>query len=292
MGIIKFNTKYVEVDKIHNGEKLFQFLVKNVDKKVPKSAIMKWIRTGQVRINGKRAKPFVRLKEGEKVRIPPHYIDTDPIKEDSKNPFVLKKLFENEDFLVLEKPPNLCVQPGKKVEDSVYDRLKLIYGNDFYLVHRLDKETSGLLLVAKNYSYLQYLQHLWKENLITKVYLAWISSSVQWENWKKLEDELIIDDKKYPAVAYAKTIIKEKEKTLVAVKLQTGRKHQIRIQLAKRGYPVIGDKKYGHKSSDQGLLLHASYLSWDNFSFLSIPKWKGCYKVKEELILELTHLKS
>ncbi len=292
MGVIKFDTRYITVDKAHSGEKLFQFLCKVVDKKVPKSAIMKWIRTGQVRINSKRAKPYVRIKEGERIRIPPHYIDIQPLKENSRNPFDLKKVFENEDFLVLDKPPMLCVQPGKDVEDSVYHRLKRVYGNNFYLVHRLDKETSGLLIIAKSYSYLQHLQKLWFEDKIKKLYLAWVNGNTSWWNWTELEEDIEIDGKMYHAISYVKTLKNQKKYSLVMVKLSTGRKHQIRIQLAKRDLPVVGDKKYGTKGYHQGLLLHAFYLAWDEYSFYSKPRWLNEFEVSEEMIKSLLKFKN
>ncbi len=284
---VKFNTKYIIVQKNNEGEKLFQFIMRQLDNKIPKSAVMKWIRTGQIRVDGKRSKPFSRLKKGQKIRIPPYFLDEKLIKEKSTNPFDLKKVYEDEDLIVLVKPPNLCVQPGKNVEDSVYHRLKSTYGTNFYLVHRLDKETSGLLLIAKSYSYLQHLQKLWLENKMRKIYLAWVNSPTNWWKWKKLEDILIINKKKYYASCYAKTLRNNNNSSLLVILLNTGRKHQIRIQLANRNRPIIGDKKYGGKGSNQGLLLHAYLLSWENISFSYPPMWKAPYNITEKDILNI-----
>jgi 23S rRNA pseudouridine955/2504/2580 synthase len=282
------NTKVVTITNKESGQKLYQFLERYLNKQVPRSALMKWIRTGQVRVDGKRAKPFERIFEGQRVRIPPHKINNFTQLSDSseKNPFLLKKIYEDDKLLVLYKPPSLATQPGKNLKDSVYHRLKACYPIHVpYLVHRLDKETSGLLLVAKTYTYLRYLQNLLAQGKIKKIYLAWVNGNTYWSNWRRIEDsfEEYRDGKRrqVKAVSFVKTLENREDKSLVAVSLVTGRKHQIRIQLSLRNHPIIGEKKYAYLPSSQGLLLHAYLLKWDDKTFSCLPPWRGKFKVSK-----------
>ncbi len=284
----KINT--VIVSKKASGQKLYQFLEKYLNKQVPRSAIMKWIRTGQVRLDGKRTKPFERIYQGQEVRIPPHSMEDVAYTTNTsdKNPFLLKKIYEDENLLVLYKPPYLPTQPGKNIVDSVYHRVKRMYPKDPpYLVHRLDKHTSGLLLLAKNYLYLQHIQELLQKRKITKVYLAWVLGTTNWSNWTKIKDDFFEhrDNKKRKvnAISFVKTLENKKSNSLVAVSLVTGRKHQIRIQLSKRGHPIIGEKKYAHISSSQGLLLHAYLLKWDKHKFTCPPPWTDIFHVGPDI---------
>ncbi len=282
---------FIVVSSRHSGEKLYQFIEKQVKKQIPRSAIMKWIRTGQVRVDGKRAKPFQRIYEGQKIRVPPHQTKELPpvVSKIEPNPFLLKIVYEDTQVMVLEKPPNLPTQPGKGIEDSVYHRLKKMYGEEVpYLVHRLDKETSGLLLVAKTYSSLRHLQNLWRKNKIKKVYLAWVAGITRWRKWRRLEDIFMEERdsavKEVKAISMVKTLKAKGNKSLVGVYLVTGRKHQIRIQMSKRSFPIIGERKYAKIGCPQGLLLHSTLLIWDNKHLESIPPWLGEFKVGKNLL--------
>ncbi len=283
----------VDVSSRDGGQKLYQFIEKYVNKQVPRSAIMKWIRTGQVRVDGKRAKPFQRIKQGQQIRIPPYRVEGDsPLiegRDHSSNPFLLRIVYEDPQVMVLVKPPNLPTQPGRAIKDSVYHRLKRQYPRETpYLVHRLDKETSGLLLVAKTYSYLRYLQGLWKENKIKKVYLAWIRGEPRWREWTRLRDVFVEErdgrQKEVRAIAFVRSLEVRKGRSLVAVSLVTGRKHQIRRQMATRGMPIIGERRYSHVPCGQGLLLHSCLLAWDTIHLISIPPWFGEYRVDKEIM--------
>lgn len=281
----------VLVSQAESGQKLIQFLSRRLEGDIPRSALMRWIRTGQVRVDRARSKPFVRVCVGQEIRIPPYVPQSKaPISPQwEANPFVLSTVFEDDNFLVLAKPPGLATQPGTGLKDSVHDRLLVRYPASRWrpsLVHRLDKETSGLLLVAKSYAYLQHLQGLLKQRQIRKVYLAWVSGSVSWPNWVRLEDNFTKMGQKgksagkdLKAESYAKTLHEQDGLTLVALRLITGRKHQIRIQLATRGFPVIGDPKYGVGRSGQGLLLHAFRLQFDSMHFELPPPWTGRFTV-------------
>lgn len=295
---MKSGVQYLTVIPSESGQKLMQFIDRRLQGQVPRSALLRWIRTGQVRVDKSRARPFVRIKTGQQIRIPPHTRqEKNLIQRDNKtNPFDLKIVYEDEKLLVLAKPPNLSTQPGSGVEDSVIDRVKLIYADYKWrpaLVHRLDKPTSGLLILAKSYDYLQHLQKLWKKGLINKIYLAWLEGSTHWNTWEKIEDTLFLGEKnptkvhkpkKVVARCLVKSLINKKGKSLVAINLLTGKKHQIRLQMAKRGSPVIGDTKYGKNKCGQGLLLHACHLSWEDHSFTLPPPWLDPFAVPQSFL--------
>ncbi len=289
----------VRVAEAESGQKLVQFLSRRVEGRIPRSALMRWIRTGQVRVDRSRSKPFDRVFAGQEIRIPPYQADSsEPIAPArDANPFVLSTVYEDSRLLVLAKPPGLATQPGSGLNDSVHDRIAARFGSHSWqpsLVHRLDKETSGLLLVAKSYAYLQHLHRLWKKGDVTKVYLAWVPGSGPWKAWSKLTDTLPGPEhkgrrpaKSVKAESWVKIIYEKDGLSLVAVRLITGRKHQIRLQLATRGLPVLGDQKYGDDRSGQGLLLHAYSLRFDGLCFELLPPWKGRFQVPKELVQDL-----
>lgn len=286
--------QHIEVSSAEDGQKLFQFLDRRLQGEIPRSALMRWIRTGQVRIDRSRCKPFSKVHYGQMVRIPPYSrenLDAGPVvKTGKENPFLLRTVYEDNHVLVLAKPSNLPSQPGKKQNDSVSERIEKMYANSDWipaLVHRLDKDTSGLLLLAKTYNYLQYLQNIWSGGKVRKVYLAWVDAETKWREWTRIKDVMDQkrDSERYRVTAVSSVITLERRKgmSLLAVALHTGRKHQIRIQLQKRGLAIIGDQKYQAPASGQGLLLHAWHLSWDNYSFTLPPPWIGPYQVGEEI---------
>jgi 23S rRNA pseudouridine955/2504/2580 synthase len=160
------------------------------------------------------------------------------------------------------------------------------------LVHRLDMETSGLLLLAKSYAMLRDLQDLWRQGEVCKIYLAWVEGETGWPRWSTLEDRLqqsvsrrkVTTQRTVEARSRVVTLKRIQGCSLVAVHLLTGRKHQIRIQLSRRGHPVLGDRKYGGRSSGQGLLLHACHLSWKGRAFTLEPPWTKDFSVDGELL--------
>jgi 23S rRNA pseudouridine955/2504/2580 synthase len=288
---------HVTVTRPESGQKLIQFLERAVEGKIPRTALMRWIRTGQVRVDGSRVKPFHRVKEGQDVRIPPHTAGEEPPLSNgtASNPFLLRKVYEDRDLLVVAKPPNLPTQPGSRQTDSVVDRVRQAYSRAEWmptLVHRLDMETSGLLLLAKSYAMLRDLQVLWRQGEVCKIYLAWVEGETGWTRWSNLEDRLqqsvsrrkVTTLRTVEARSRVVTLKRIQGCSLVAVHLLTGRKHQIRIQLSRRGHPVLGDRKYGGRSSGQGLLLHAWHLSWQGRAFTLEPPWTKDFAVDGELL--------
>ena len=300
----------VSVTTAEAGQKILQFLQRRVGKEVPKGALMKWIRKGHVRVNKGRVKPFDRIEEGDVVRIPPYHLAdgaTDALvhnAELSSNNTIetwrgktltgtgnagdceangLDVLSRTQDVLVLHKPAGLPVQPGSGHADSIATRLKMAFrGADFCPApaHRLDKNTSGILLVGLSYKGLRFLQDGFADgHAIAKEYLAWVQG--RWDGTKSvvLEDSLAklsqLNDSGFRNVGKPKDkvhavgaggklarcsvcpVLVRDDASLLLVTLHTGRTHQIRVQLSTRGYPLVGDPKYGGPRCSQGLLLHA-----------------------------------
>ena len=290
------------------GQKLLQFLQRRVEKDVPKSAIMRWIRTGQVRVNKGRVKPFVRVEENDIVRIPPYTTEsTVPEKSGTSDDTaqslkeqlagILPVVAEDEGLLVIHKPVGLPVQPGTGHTDAVTTRLKAACTNATFSptpAHRLDKNTSGLLLVATSYARLQELHGLFRnEHAIGKHYLAWVEGC--WESpapielHDVLEKESDTDGKERvhsrqtgkEARCTVHPLVLLPEKSLLHIELQTGRTHQIRVQLATRKHPIIGDTKYGATPNPQGMLLHAWRIVLPKETFIRLPDWKKPFIVSK-----------
>lgn len=263
------------------GQKLLQFLERRMH--VPGPGLHRWIRTGQVRVNSKRAKAFDRLHMGDVVRLPPfafsqaRAVHDTPVPEALPMPFV-PVLVESDAVLICCKPAGLPVHAGTGHADSLAARLHAHYAGSAFMptpAHRLDKATSGLLLIAKTYAALRLIQEaLGDADRLTKTYLAWVGG-----NWPH-DHPVVLRDHLHKATSpdglermhtthadgalallTARRIATRQHASLLQIDLHTGRTHQIRAQLAARGHPLIGDPKYGGPACPQGMLLHAWGLS-------------------------------
>lgn len=253
---------YIVVTLAAEGQRIDNFLFKTF-KNIPKSRFYKLIREGQLRVNKKRTKPDYKLQPNDIIRIPPLYgVEKSSIvrvplywQEQLKQAI----LVEQEDFLVLNKPAGIAVHGGTADPYGVIEALRQLFpaNPSLELVHRLDKETSGCLLIAKNRQALLGLQQLFKSRKIEKHYLLlvhgkWPASLTEvtaslvrgelggGQRGVRIEAEGKISKTYFTLIEHL-----QHQRSLVKADLQTGRMHQIRVHAAQSGYPIIGDKKYG-----------------------------------------------
>lgn len=257
---VSSKVKLTVVENEEVGRRLDNFLQSNL-KNVPKSLVYKIIRDGQVRVNGGRKKPAYRVCLADKVRIPPVYI-----KSNLKTEIPFKRLeeidraiiFENDHYLVVDKPPGIASHGGTGVHYGVIEILRQLrpYAARLDLAHRLDKETSGCLLIAKSLRALHAFQTANNENRVSKKYKALLMGKVP-INLKKIESNLgisrgsnghrqahVLGSGKYACTIIEKKILYGKH-TLAFLRLETGRMHQIRAHCLHVGFPIAGDREYG-----------------------------------------------
>jgi 23S rRNA pseudouridine1911/1915/1917 synthase len=268
-------TKSLIVEKRFEKERLDKFLQYNL-KSISRNKIYHLIKEGKIKVNGELKKPSYRLKYKDKI-----LVEIEKIKNNLE-PFNLEVeiIYEDDNIIVVNKPSGLTVHPSSPgchktlVNALIYMKKKLSKINLLRpgIVHRLDKETSGVMVVAKDgFSYLNLVKQFQKRE-VKKEYRA-----ICWGKVKK--DELVVDlplarDRKNPLKmkisflrskdAYTKLkIIKIlKDSTFLSIFPYTGRMHQIRIHLQFLGYPIVGDKKYGIKDGYKEMFLHAYKLGF------------------------------
>ncbi|MDA8561811.1 RluA family pseudouridine synthase [Gammaproteobacteria bacterium] len=268
------------------GKRIDNYLI-NLLKGVPKTHIYKILRKGEVRVNKKRIKQTYRLAIDDLVRIPPLNLDEKGLPASpSKNlvSFLASRiLFEDENLIVINKPSGLSVHGGSGAKHGLIEILRSMYPKlkQLELVHRLDKPTSGCLLVAKKVSVLNELHDLFRKGLVTKIYQAltrghWKKEALRVEALlKKCEAKggerfvRVSDDGKQSLTIF-NPLKKYKYCTFMEVMLKTGRTHQIRVHAQFMGHNVAGDEKYGDekfnvKMRETGLtrlFLHAYFLEF------------------------------
>ena len=276
----------IEAGERGAGQRLDNFLGR-ILKDVPKTHIFRVIRKGEVRVNGKRAKPDQRLLANDIVRVPP--VRTGAAAPPRKaSPAMLETLsgaiiYEDPRLLVINKPAGVAVHGGSGVSFGVIEALRAARPDEtLELVHRIDRDTSGLLLIARKPAALRTLHALMRDGKVEKRYLALVKG--KWELGQKRINVPLRTDirvggertvKAHESGKEAVSVFKPvqffgKRATLVEVSLETGRTHQIRVHAAHAGYPLAGDEKYGEaefneKMKESGLkrmFLHAHHLSF------------------------------
>jgi len=291
----------VGVEEAEAGRKLVDFLKRRAGKDVPTSAIMRWIRTGQVRVDGRRAGPYDRVAGGQTVRIPPFRPGE---KETGENGMAQgldalplpPVIFEGEGLLILAKPAGLPVQPGTGHADCVQARLAAAFSGAAFIpapVHRLDKDTSGLLVAATTHRAAREASQAFREGGVEKDYLAWVHGT-----WRlcatgetlPLRDRLAKtgpagrekvhagQEAGHEALALATLLAAAPGRSLLRLRLVTGKTHQLRVQLASRGHPILGDAKYGPPGlghGGTGLCLHCWRMALLCKTFELPPPWDG-----------------
>jgi len=280
--------EYVTVDADQAGQRLDNFLISRL-RGVPRTRVYRMLRKGEVRVNKGRAAAAYRIRAGDVVRIPPVR------KPAPRGPAAIDRqgenfpgdrvLYEDDRLLVLDKPSGMAVHGGSGLSFGVIEALRAARPDAPYLelVHRLDKETSGCLLIAKRRSYLRALHGLLREGRLEKRYLALVRG--QWHlGTRQLEDRLRthhrergerhvkVDETGKESSSRFSPVQIFRDASLLEVQLYTGRTHQIRVQAAEAGHPLAGDDKYGDRQFNERLVglglrrmfLHAHSLGYED----------------------------
>ena len=259
------------------GQRLDNYLHREL-KGVPRSHVYKILRSGEVRVNGKRARAGYRIQLGDQLRIPPIRTRKEvPTTVSAHTEDVLRRavLHEDEDIIVLNKPAGFAVHGGSSVSAGVVEAMRVVFANPrLELVHRLDRGTSGCLLLAKRPQTLRQLQAAFRSRDIKKVYHL-----VVWGRWPRRLSRVDLRLRRYET-AWGERRVRvasdgqsastdfrvlehqDRASRLEAV-LHTGRTHQIRVHTSASGHPIVGDDKYGgvpQQSSLNRLCLHAQRL--------------------------------
>ena len=278
----------LKVDAESAGQRLDNFLMR-VLKGVPKTHVYRVIRSGEVRLNMGRAAAASRVAEGDEVRVPPLRLP-DRSAAAPVPPREFPVLFEDDLLLAIDKPAGVAVHGGSGVSFGVIEQLRRARPQARFLelVHRLDKETSGVLLLAKKRSALTALQDQFRARGTGKIYAALVWGA--WPKSLKVIDEALhksadgAGERQVRVVApdhdsarRSITLVKVAQRlahtTLLEVTLKTGRTHQIRVHLAHAGHAIVGDPKYGDFAANKALakarrfdrmFLHALELSFDH----------------------------
>jgi len=288
------SVQVVEVGREENGRKLVSFLEARLGP-LPAGFFMRLVRTGQVRVDGRRCKPFDRVLAGQKVRIPPVDVQQRPKSQACLSG--IDVVFENDELLLIDKPSGLPVHRGTGWTDSVHDRLKCRNQGGFtpVPVHRLDRDTSGLLLCAKTHDFLRTMHASW--STLTKAYLCWVEGEWGFAGWRTLvsylakaetgNGEQVVSGQGKRAVSHVHPLLVRNGRSLLLVVLGTGRTHQIRVHLADSGCPIVGDPRYGRGG---GLLLHAAALSWPGHLFFVLPPWQDDFHIERDFAQDITSI--
>lgn len=259
------------------GQRIDNFLAKTL-KGVPKSRIYRMLREGEARVSGHRVKPEYKLAEGDEVRIPPVRVAerATPLAQPGMQPLLARVIYRDDALLVIDKPAGQAVHGGSGVSLGVIEQLRqeLPEARFLELAHRLDKETSGVLLLALKRSALVELHRMLREGETQKTYLALANG--RWRDAlrhvklplrrylnEEGERRVAVDD----AGQHAHTIFRLRHRytdlTLLEAELKTGRTHQIRVHLAALGHALAGDSKYGDAERNRVLKklgLHRMFL--------------------------------
>jgi len=277
--------RMVEVGTAEQGQRIDNFLL-SLATGVPRSHVYRIIRKGQVRVNGGRIKPTRKLQIGDVVRIPPMRVKAASevtVPDGLVRSVGESVVFECDDYLVLNKPAGLAVHGGSGLAFGAIDALRQARSEPkLELVHRLDRGTSGCLLVARNRGISRTMQGLFREREVEKSYLALLDGV--WEHGKRTVEAPLAKNKEHAgerrvmvsadgqsAVSHFSVVETYQQGSLLQIEIETGRTHQIRVHAKHCGHPVIGDKRYADNTRNAGfkriglnrLFLHSQHLAFE-----------------------------
>jgi 23S rRNA pseudouridine955/2504/2580 synthase len=280
-GLSKASVSMREVDEASGGQRIDNYLQK-VLKGVPKSHIYRILRSGEIRVNSRRVDADYRIQPGDRIRVPPVRTAEKPAVSRTA-PFTGSVLLEDEDLLVVDKPAGVAVHGGSGISSGVIEQLRQQRSGLRFLelVHRLDRETSGVLVLAKKRSALTDLHAQLREGRVGKHYAALVLGA--WKDGKRNvrlplhkyvsasgERRVVVDEEGMAAHTIFRLVSRYEGFTLLDAELKTGRTHQIRVHLAHLGFPIAGDDKYGDFDANKQLVraglkrmfLHAARLEF------------------------------
>ena len=264
-----------KIEEDFENTRLDKWFKKKV-KPLPQSLIERTLRKGKILVNGKKVKSSYKIQINDEIKI---YADIDNddkiIKKKfsylpSKKDYELIKnniLFENEHYFVLNKPYNLAVQSGTKTGKNIFDILKNYSETEYptpHLVHRLDAETTGILIISKTHKSAKFFSEAFKNQTINKSYLALVDGVLENKNGTLKNELNYIENNKekvHLSITNYRVISETRDLSLLLLNPETGRKHQLRRQLSFIKHPILGEKKYTNKglnkSKELHLMLHA-----------------------------------
>jgi len=292
--------KNLKIGNDHVGRRIDNFLI-NFFRDLPKSKIYSMLRKGEIRVNSGRIKPLYKLKINDEIRIPPYLIDFKNKEPNIKIPrsriqeFIKSIIYQNDDYILVNKDSELSVHSGTKNQFGLIDIARANFPLlDIDLCHRIDKSTSGCVLIAKNKLFLRHFNKQLKSNKVKKKYEAILFGVLDKDI--KVKSKLDTSTKEYDhkvsesndgkeAISTFKILKKFTSFTHVEVFISTGRMHQIRVQSSNLNHPIVNDKKYGlfdlnkfvfSKTSISRLALHAASISFKDINnqvvFYEAPK--------------------
>jgi 23S rRNA pseudouridine955/2504/2580 synthase len=278
--------RHVEVGEGEAGQRLDNFLLR-VLKGVPRTHVYRLLRKGEVRVNGRRARPDRRLEPGDVVRLPPVRTAAEPAPRRVPDALLREVraaiLFEDERIVALDKPSGLAAHGGSGLAFGAIEALRADRpGAELELAHRLDRDTSGVLVLAKDRGSLRCLHALLREGQVSKSYLALLMG--RWQLGRKLIDMPLKTNLRQGGERVVKVHVEGKaaastfkplrhfgrQATLVEVEIHTGRTHQIRVHAAYAGHPIAGDDKYGDREFNKAMKaagLHRMFLHAHRMEF-------------------------
>jgi len=287
----KNGVRHVEVLPDHAGQRIDNFLVRQL-KGVPKAGVYRMIRTGQVRINGKRCKPDHKLAAGDEIRVPPARTQEDGTVRVSEA--VLQQvrqavLYEDAHYLVIDKPSGMAVHSGSGLPWGLIDAVRQAWPGQYAeLAHRIDRETSGCVLLARSGEALRHLSAQFRQGTVAKRYLCLLDGLMQEPRVVvsapvlkvryDQEHSVDVDDEGKDALTHFRLLQAYADASYVEAEIFTGRTHQIRVHAAHLGLPLAGDSRYSGEDSQKKwkarglnrLFLHAHQLGFASLSGESI----------------------